>query len=174
MRRWPEMLTEEEYNYRIIKLVHSCPLDLENPNCPLKEVRKREFAAKARWLACLSLFTKKSIYSYHLHCYFDNLDRAEREESVCAKESDSERRHCDKIDIVVSDEVKEMVPECEKGFSCLSGGADQLCEVAECIFESILYVRCLSEKSCAHKYAIGGSTFCSCPIRKEIHKKYHI
>ena len=168
------MLTEEEYNTRIIKLVHSCPLDLENPNCPLKEVRTREFADRVRWFCCLSLSTKKTIYSYHLHCYFKNIDQAEDGDPACAKESDSERRRCDQIDIVVSDEVKEMVPECEKGFSCLQGGADQLCKVRECIFESILYVRCLSEKYCAHKYVIGENTFCSCPIRKEIYKKYHV
>lgn len=37
---------ENEYNSRIIKLSYACPLRLENPNCPLKEVGEKYLPTK--------------------------------------------------------------------------------------------------------------------------------
>lgn len=60
---------ENEYNSRIIKLSYACPLRLENPNCPLKEVRGKIFTDKIKWFNSLSLPTKETIYQYHAECY---------------------------------------------------------------------------------------------------------
>ncbi|XCN73013.1 MAG: hypothetical protein Q3M24_22515 [Candidatus Electrothrix aestuarii] len=171
----PQEEKEDEYSNKIIRLAHSCPLYLDNPNCPLKGVRKRELADKMRWFSCLSFYTKKTIYNYHLLCYCKHLDKLKEEDFVSStKESDREKNICERMDIVVSDDVKDMVDECEKGFFCLNGELDHLCEVTDCVFESILYVKCLADKYCGHKYSVGENTFCSCPIRKEIYNKYHI
>ena len=167
--------TEEECNRKIIKLAHSCPLYLKNPNCPLKDVRKREFADRVKWLGRLSFPTKKTIYLFHLLCYYKHTDKQKEEDFVSKiKESDSGKNICDGMDIIVCDDIKDLVAECEKGFFCLNGELDHLCEVTDCVFESIIYVKCLADKYCRHKYSVGENTFCSCPIRKEIYNKYHI
>ena len=167
--------TEDDYSNEIISLAHLCPLCLENPNCPLKGVRKRGLADRLKWLDKLSVYTKKTIYQYHLQCYCKHIDKMKEGNFVeCTRENDVEKNSYDEIDVIVSDDVKDMVAECEKDFYCLTGELDHLCEVTGCVFESILYIKCLAGKYCNHKYSIGEDTFCSCPVRKEIYNKYRI
>jgi hypothetical protein len=65
-------ISEEEYKSKLIGLAYTCPLEQEYPNCPLKEVRGKNFSDKIRWVNSLSLPTKKTIYKYHLLCYSRN------------------------------------------------------------------------------------------------------
>lgn len=67
-----ESISEEEYKSKIIALSYACPLEQEDPHCPLKDVRKKSFQDKKKWLNSLSALTKKSIYKYHLLCYAKN------------------------------------------------------------------------------------------------------
>jgi hypothetical protein len=61
--------TEEEFNTSIINLSYACPIHRENPNCPLRKAREKEFNDKLKWLGDLSLSTKQTICQYHMVCF---------------------------------------------------------------------------------------------------------
>ena len=161
--------TEEGYNAIIISLVYSCPFHMENPYCPLKKVRRKNFTEKTKWINSLSLSTKQTIYQYHMLCYTKNKKKKKEDFSSNFSINISEKE-----EIIVSDQSKSLAAKCKKGFSCLTGKTNELCEVKKCLLESVLYVRSRTEEYCGYQYSIGGDTFCNCSVRKEIYNKYNI
>ncbi|MCI5142784.1 MAG: hypothetical protein D3909_13875 [Candidatus Electrothrix sp. ATG1] len=161
--------TEEGYNAIIISLSYNCPFHLKNPNCPLKEARKKNFEEKTKWLNKLSLSTKQTIYQYHMLCYSKNKKKKDEELSghnLITIEN--------KADIIVSDQSKSLASKCLKGFSCLTGKTAEFCEVKKCLLGSVLYVQNCTKEYCSYRYSIGGDTFCNCAVRKELYNKYKI
>ena len=78
------------------------------------------------------------------------------------------------MDIVVSDEAKSLAVKYRKGFSCLDKEKAEICKAEKCLLESVLYIQCRDDSYCNFSYVIGGNTFCSCSVRKEIFLKYNI
>ncbi|MCI5211828.1 MAG: hypothetical protein D3910_24310, partial [Candidatus Electrothrix sp. ATG2] len=91
--------TEEGYNAIIISLAYSCPCHLENPYCPVKEARKKNFSEKITWIKRLSLSTKQSIYQYHLLCSSKN-----RKKTEASLLPDAQKDLRPELDIVISNQ----------------------------------------------------------------------
>jgi hypothetical protein len=62
--------------------------------------------------------------------------------------------------------------KCDKGFQCLHGETEQLCEVEYCVQDKVCFVKCLNIKRCSYRIHFGHSFVCNCPVRKEIFKRY--
>ncbi|MCI5140760.1 MAG: hypothetical protein D3909_03330 [Candidatus Electrothrix sp. ATG1] len=61
---------EENLAKEILVLTFACPLDYNNPNCPLKEIRTKEFNERVKWIERLSLHEKEDICHRHEVCLF--------------------------------------------------------------------------------------------------------
>ena len=72
---------------------------------------------------------------------------------------------------IVSAKTKQATTKCEKGFSCLNGGRENICKV-ERNFDEVIFVKCLHTDSCDYKMSFGYSAICNCPTKKEIFNKY--
>jgi CRISPR/Cas system CSM-associated protein Csm5 (group 7 of RAMP superfamily) len=157
---------EKNYDYRIIQLIYSCPLNQKKRNCPFRKIRTKDFNKKIKWLKSLSLATKKSIYQYHLICYLKSISTTGELFLNMSQEK--------KIEITVSNKTKSMASKCKKKSSCLDKTEREICEVKKCLLESALYVKFNKKEPCNYHYSVGGDSFCGCPVRKEIFKKYSI
>lgn len=157
---------EKDYDTKIIQLIYSCPLDQKKTNCPLEKIRKKDFNQKTRWLKSLSSATKKSIYQYHLICYLKS--RSTKGELFLNSPQEENR------EITVSNKTKSMASKCKKKLSCLGKNGEKICEAKKCLLESALYIIFNKKECCNYHYSIGGDSFCGCPVRKEIFKKYEI
>jgi len=74
----------------------------------------------------------------------------------------------------ISDEIKQLATDCTKGFSCLEGIKENLCNVEYCVNEATLFIRRLNEKSCSYQVAFGKVFICNCPIRIELYNKFNV
>ncbi|MCI5166310.1 MAG: hypothetical protein D3903_09485 [Candidatus Electrothrix sp. GM3_4] len=156
----------EDYDKKIIQLIYSCPLNQKKTDCPFRKIRTKDFNKKTNWIKSLSLATKKSIYQYHLTCYLKSIST--KRELLLNKKREKN------INIIVSDRSKSMAAKCKKKLSCLEKKGEEICEVKKCLLESAIYIIFNKKESCNYHYSIGGDSFCSCPVRKEIFKKYEI
>jgi hypothetical protein len=165
------MKTEERFNYRIIKLAYACPLCMQNPHCPLKAVRKKQFNDKVAWFNSLSLLTKQTIYDYHVQCYQKH---TEKDQETCPIAS-PENAYSNKEERLVAEKKNTILtPHSSKFLPFLRGKTKKLCKVQEYMFGAILCGESHTKGRCSHQYVIGGNTFCSSPARKEIYAKYHL
>jgi hypothetical protein len=81
----------------------------------------------------------------------------------------------DKECLFVSDEAKQSTQYCTKDFACLNGNRDVLCKVEKCFREHVLFVACLQQGYCCYQRRYGFTGYvCTCPVRMEIYKEYHI
>lgn len=64
--------------------------------------------------------------------------------------------------------------KCRKNFSCLNGKADCLCEVLHMIGNSLIFIKPPEGKVCDYMTPFGGSHYCNCPTRMEIHRLYSL
>ena len=74
--------------------------------------------------------------------------------------------------ISVSDEARRAATKCEKVFSCLEGGRNDLCEVESCIDGKVHFLKCLNDSYCSYQQSFGYGVLCSCPVRMEIFNKF--
>lgn len=65
-------------------------------------------------------------------------------------------------------------PECDKAPSCLAGTQDCRCDVVQLVDGTILSVKPPPEMKCIHKMRYRDAFLCTCPVRKEIYKRYKI
>lgn len=63
---------------------------------------------------------------------------------------------------------------CEKNFACLKNDKHVCCKVENCINNEVHFIDCAVNFNCSYKMSFGHSYFCTCPVRKEIHKKYGV
>ena len=76
-----------------------------------------------------------------------------------------------KDDLTVSNDTVRSTEHCSKDFACLTGNLR--CNVEQCIGQEVLV--CLSKEYCRYQARLGFSDYvCTCPVRNEIHKTYHI
>lgn len=156
---------EKDYDHRIIQLLYACPLKQKKRTCPLINIRTKDFNTKINWLKSLSLATKKLLYQHHLTCYLKN--RSKKGELFLNIPQEKN------MVITVSNKTKSMASKCKKKLSCLgTKKGEGLCEVKKFLLESALYITFDKKESCNYHYSVGGDSFCGCPVRKEIFKKY--
>ena len=74
----------------------------------------------------------------------------------------------------ISEDALKNTTRCEKEFSCLSGDSECLCKVEYCVDDSVLFVGGRVNSTCRYQMSFGDRIICSCPIRKEIYKRWKI
>lgn len=68
--------------------------------------------------------------------------------------------------------ILELAVKCNKHQSCVADDSIDLCEVEYCL-ESTHFVRCI-DPSCEYSVPFGDGYLCSCPVRKEIFRRYRV
>jgi hypothetical protein len=77
----------------------------------------------------------------------------------------------------VSDDILKKTTKCHNGFSCLSGGPHPVCKVEEPIGTLAVLTNCEGKVSCEYCIPYGianSSSFCTCPVRNEVYRRYKI
>ena len=71
----------------------------------------------------------------------------------------------------VSEETRDRTNQCWRDFACLSGEEDVICVVQERVGD-VLFVERPATIYCPYDVTFGYSHICSCPVRREIYKRY--
>lgn len=76
--------------------------------------------------------------------------------------------------IAVNEETIKKTTQCDKGFRCLNGHMDDLCNVVDMIGSNIVITYCGMKPECPYCQVIQGLVegFCMCPTRIEILKTH--
>jgi hypothetical protein len=74
----------------------------------------------------------------------------------------------------VSEETITETKKCKKGFSCLTGQREDLCQVESCINGKVHFIKCLDKDPCPYQDTFGDGVICHCPIRKELYNKHGV
>jgi hypothetical protein len=75
--------------------------------------------------------------------------------------------------LYVSNKAKQAGTECPRDFSCLQDSGD-LCKISCCVDGALHFITCGREGNCPYKRPAWGRFLCTCPVRKEIYKRYKI
>ncbi len=75
--------------------------------------------------------------------------------------------------IHISERIQEEASKCKKKLACLKEKCE-LCAVADCVNDSVLFVKSEYNASCPYQQMFGNEFICSCPVRKEIYEKYRL
>jgi len=75
------------------------------------------------------------------------------------------------VDFEVSGETLQRTDKCWRSFACLSSDEEIVCPVRDYI-SGVLFVARKAETYCPYDVTFGYSHICSCPVRREIHKRY--
>ena len=71
-------------------------------------------------------------------------------------------------------EITAETTRCADNFSCLSGDSEKLCEVEDCVSNTIHFVKCLESSHCNYKVPFGNGHVYTCPTRMEIYNCYQM
>ncbi|MCX6295556.1 MAG: hypothetical protein NTX97_05740 [Bacteroidetes bacterium] len=74
----------------------------------------------------------------------------------------------------IDKKVLAQATACIKSISCLNKSSSSLCEVVECLNNTIYFLNCAATNTCNYKVSFGISNTCTCPVRKEIFDKYNV
>ena len=72
----------------------------------------------------------------------------------------------------ISQEIIDQTTECDKDFSCLVNNSEPSCKISACI-KNAHFIEKL-DRLCPYYIEYGHQYLCTCPVRKEIHRKYGI
>jgi len=72
----------------------------------------------------------------------------------------------------VPQEIRECTSECRREFSCLAGRRRDRCKVKFCVDDRLFFVKLTGSRDCPYVRGFGGEQLCTCPTRKEIHRRY--
>ena len=75
---------------------------------------------------------------------------------------------------MVSDETIAEGKKCEKGFSCLTGQREDLCQVESCINGKVHFIKCMNKEPCSYQGTFGDGVICHCPVQKELYNKHGV
>jgi len=73
----------------------------------------------------------------------------------------------------IDDSTIKSTTNCEKGMQCLHGVTEKLCKVNNSVMNEVFFVSCLNKQKCSYRISFGYKFMCTCPIRKEIFRRYH-
>jgi hypothetical protein len=79
------------------------------------------------------------------------------------------------VKIKIDEYIKENARRCEKNYACLSNENHKLCKVEHTVGNDLFFIECIERDKCTYRVGFGYSSYlCTCPIRKEIYRKYKI
>ncbi|MBI5674488.1 MAG: hypothetical protein HZC48_01505 [Nitrospirae bacterium] len=80
------------------------------------------------------------------------------------------------MDIEISEDLTVQAVKCATSLGCIKDKDYELCRVVRSANGGgVIFIECKETKHCNYKNPFGYSlSFCSCPVRKEIYKKYKI
>jgi hypothetical protein len=80
------------------------------------------------------------------------------------------------INIEIDEDVIAKADKCTSLLGCLNNKDYQLCKVVPPTNgNGVVFIECREKRYCNYKNIFGYSlVFCSCPVRKEIYRKYGI
>jgi len=61
---------------------------------------------------------------------------------------------------------------CEKNFACLTNPNHVLCKINYNVNALVYFIDSIDRLPCPYKNSFGFTSFCTCPVRIEIFKKY--
>jgi hypothetical protein len=74
--------------------------------------------------------------------------------------------------IEISEDILSATKCCKRKSSCINDELNQICKVTDCINGVVHFVKPVQGRNCEYQQLFGYSCFCSCPLRKEIFRKY--
>ena len=74
--------------------------------------------------------------------------------------------------LTISQEIIDQATECDRDFSCLVNSSEPSCKISACI-KNAYFIDNL-ERTCPYNIEYGHQHLCTCPVRKEIYRKYGI
>ena len=74
--------------------------------------------------------------------------------------------------IEIDDDVLAKTKNCKDSFQCLSGESACLCDVLDSKSFSLVKIKSKTDISCNYLFPFNKSSFCRCPTRNEIYKRY--
>jgi hypothetical protein len=73
----------------------------------------------------------------------------------------------------ISEQILNDTTRCRKNFICLTE-IKSLCKIKYCLSGKSFIIKPEKHKPCSYMVFIENVVLCSCPIRKEIYKKYNV
>jgi hypothetical protein len=80
----------------------------------------------------------------------------------------------DKAGIKIDEEILQKTAYCEHNFSCLSGVQSCMCEDDRSLGYGMLEINPKYGADCKYHVTFGNTSFCICPTRNEIFKRYNL
>ncbi len=75
----------------------------------------------------------------------------------------------------VSDEIRRSASDCPKGFRCLDGVTSDMCPIEDSVgFGEVHFIECRTDGFCPYQRSFGRGWLCTCPVRKELYRVYHV
>ena len=74
--------------------------------------------------------------------------------------------------IEIDDDILAKTNNCNDSFRCLSGEKGCLCDVVDSTSFSLVKIKPKSDITCNYLFPFSKSSFCRCPTRNEIYKRY--
>lgn len=75
--------------------------------------------------------------------------------------------------ININESTIRSTTSCDRDMQCLQDVNKPLCDVDYCVMDEVFFVNCLTNKRCGYRFNFGYNLICTCPVRKEIFKRYH-
>ena len=76
-------------------------------------------------------------------------------------------------DDFISEDTAENTTQCARGFSCLYGEGQPLCEVRYAVGDEVIFVES-TDGPCSYWMPFGSASVCNCPTRREIYNRYRL
>jgi hypothetical protein len=75
--------------------------------------------------------------------------------------------------VAIDESTVKSTTNCDKGMTCLDGVKESICEDDYYVTDKVFFVNCLNNKLCNYRVHFGNKLLCTCPIRKEIFRRYN-
>ena len=75
--------------------------------------------------------------------------------------------------IEIDDEVRDRTTECEEAYACILNVNHTTCKADQTKSNGSFFIECKEAVCCNYRVSYGFSSYiCTCPVRKEIYRKY--
>ena len=78
------------------------------------------------------------------------------------------------MEIKIPQDIIHKATKCSKNFRCLSVDTHSLCKVVCSMNNDILFVKCMDDNDCSYFEPHDKTKLCTCPVRIEIYRRYHV
>ena len=78
------------------------------------------------------------------------------------------------MEIIIPQDIIQKSTKCSKNVRCLSDVSHDLCQAICSMNKDVLFVKCVEGKDCSYFEPHDKIQLCTCPVRKEIYRRYHL